>query len=131
MSVSRSNGRWRLQYGTDEPVNRHCPSVDVLFDSVAMHAGRRAVGIILTGMGADGAKGLLNMRDRGAVTIAQDQRSCVVHGMPKVAVELGAAQQTASPPRVPETVVQALQRGNAKKQTLQRKRGATSDTLKE
>ncbi len=112
MSVIRSGGRWRIVYGTDEPVNRHCPSVDVLFDSVAHHVGKQAAGILLTGMGADGAKGLLNMRSRGAVTFAQDQKSCVVYGMPKVAVELGAVQHSAAPADIPSCVPQALRRRN-------------------
>ncbi len=110
MSVSRNGGRWRTAYGTDEPVNRHCPSVDVLFDSAARHAGKQAVGIILTGMGGDGAKGLLNMHNAGALTIAQDHDSCVVYGMPKVAVELGAVQHSAAPIGIPNTLMRALQR---------------------
>lgn len=74
-------------------VNGHCPSVDVLFDSVATQAGRDALGIILTGMGRDGADGLLAMRRAGAQTIAQDKASSVVYGMPRVAAEIGAAGQ--------------------------------------
>ncbi len=74
-----------------DKVNRHRPSVDVLFDSVAQHAGKRAVAAILTGMGADGAKGLKNLRDSGAYTIAQDEATSVVWGMPKAAVDLDAA----------------------------------------
>ena len=93
-------------------VNRHRPSVDVMFKSVAQAAGRNAVGVILTGMGGDGAQGLLEMRNAGARTIAQDEASCIVFGMPKVAFELGAAakvlplssialeESCASPPRV-------------------------------
>lgn len=108
MSVVVVGARWCVSYGSDELVNRHCPSVDVLFNSVAKRAGRRAVGILLTGMGADGAKGLLNMRNAGAITFAQDQKSCVVYGMPKVAVDLGAAMHTAPPAEMPRGVVQAL-----------------------
>lgn len=77
--------------GTDR-VNGHCPSVDVLFNSVAKIAGKNAVGVILTGMGGDGAKGLLEMRNAGAQTIGQDEASCVVYGMPKVAYDIGAVQ---------------------------------------
>ena len=73
-------------------VNGHCPSVEVLFDSVAKAAGPDAVGIILTGMGGDGAKGLLAMRKAGARTIGQDESTCVVYGMPKVAYDLGAVE---------------------------------------
>ncbi len=75
-----------------EKVSGHCPSVDVLFESVAKAAGKNSIGIILTGMGKDGANGLLNMRKEGAYTIGQDQGSCVVYGMPKVAFEIGAVQ---------------------------------------
>jgi two-component system chemotaxis response regulator CheB len=79
---------------TDGPlVSRHRPSVDVLFRSVANSVGRNAIGVILTGMGNDGAQGLLEMRNAGATTIAQDESSCVVFGMPKGAITLGAAQQ--------------------------------------
>ena len=73
-------------------VNGHCPSVEVLFESVAKAAGASAVGIILTGMGGDGAKGLLSMRKAGARTIGQDESTCVVYGMPKVAYDLGAVE---------------------------------------
>jgi two-component system, chemotaxis family, protein-glutamate methylesterase/glutaminase len=76
-----------------EPVNGHRPSVDVLFDSVAELAGRNAIGAILTGMGRDGAAGLLKMRYAGAKTIGQDEKSCVVYGMPRVAHELGAVER--------------------------------------
>ena len=75
-----------------EPVNGHRPSVDVLFDSVAELAGRNAVGVILTGMGRDGAAGLLKMRHAGARTIGQNEKTCVVYGMPRVAHELGAVE---------------------------------------
>lgn len=75
-----------------EKVNGHCPSVDVLFQSVAKVAGRNAIGVILTGMGGDGAKGLLEMRRAGAPTIGQDEASCIVYGMPKVAYDIGAVQ---------------------------------------
>lgn len=110
MTVGRSAGRWRIAYGTEKPVNRHCPSVDVLFDSVARHAGKQAAGILLTGMGADGAKGLLNMRNCGAMTFAQDHDSCVVYGMPKVAVQLKAVQKSAPPADIPDCLRLALQR---------------------
>lgn len=76
-----------------DPVNRHRPSVDVLFRSAASELGARAVGVLLTGMGKDGADGLLQMHRAGAWTIAQDQASCVVYGMPREAVALGAAQE--------------------------------------
>ncbi len=75
-----------------EPVNGHRPSVDVLFDSVAELAGRNAIGVILTGMGRDGAAGLLKMRHAGARTFGQNEKTCVVYGMPRVAYELGAVE---------------------------------------
>ncbi len=108
MTVTSVGGRWHIAYGTDEPVNRHCPSVDVLFDSVAKAAGRQAIGILLTGMGADGAQGLLRMRQAGAITIGQDQDSCVVYGMPKVAFEIGAVQQRCPPAEAPAVLLRAL-----------------------
>ncbi len=76
-----------------EKVSGHCPSVDVMFESVASAAGARAIGVLLTGMGQDGANGLLKMRRAGAYTIGQDQESCVVYGMPAVAFEIGAVQK--------------------------------------
>lgn len=75
-----------------DPVSGHCPSVDVLFSSVAKLAQKKAVGVILTGMGRDGASGLLEMREAGASTIGQNEKSCVVYGMPKVAFEIGAVE---------------------------------------
>ncbi|MEK1868217.1 MAG: protein-glutamate O-methylesterase CheB, partial [Ensifer adhaerens] len=75
-----------------DPVNGHRPSVDVLFDSVAELAGRNAIGVILTGMGRDGASGLLKMRHAGAKTFGQNEKTCVVYGMPRVAYELGAVE---------------------------------------
>ena len=101
--------------GDSERVNRHCPSVDVLFDSVAAQGARNAVGVLLTGMGADGAKGLLNLQDNGAMTIAQDEESCVVYGMPKVAVQLGAAQHRSPPGGVPGIALQGLQHRNERR----------------
>jgi two-component system, chemotaxis family, protein-glutamate methylesterase/glutaminase len=76
-----------------DPVSGHCPSVDVLFNSVARSAKARALGVILTGMGRDGARGLLAMREAGARTLGQDEHSCVVYGMPKAAFELGAVER--------------------------------------
>lgn len=105
----RPRGRlWQVQYTHQELVNRHCPSVGVLFDSVAAAVGERAVGILLTGMGDDGARGLLRMREAGAVTITQDKASCVVYGMPRVAFELGASMHSAAPQDIPALVVRAL-----------------------
>jgi two-component system, chemotaxis family, protein-glutamate methylesterase/glutaminase len=85
-------------------VNGHCPSVDVLFESVAKSAGERAIGVILTGMGRDGALGLKAMRSRGAKTIGQDSASSVVYGMPKVAFELGAVERQFSLSRIGDEI---------------------------
>ncbi len=83
---------YQVEIKNGDKVNGHCPSVDVLFESVAKSAGSKAIGIILTGMGGDGAKGLKKMRDAGASTIGQDESTCVVYGMPKVAYDIGAVQ---------------------------------------
>lgn len=93
MLLRRDGARYCVEVRDGPPVNRHRPSVDVLFRSVATTAGRNALGVILTGMGADGARGLLEMKEAGARTVAQDESSCVVFGMPKVAIELGGADQ--------------------------------------
>lgn len=92
MRLIRANGEYQVECRHAPKVNGHCPSVEVLFDSVAKAAGKNAVGIILTGMGGDGAKGLLAMRRAGARTIGQDESTCVVYGMPKVAYDIGAVE---------------------------------------
>jgi two-component system, chemotaxis family, protein-glutamate methylesterase/glutaminase len=91
LSIRRSGNGWQCVLSRSDPVNRHRPSVDVLFRSAAELLGPAAIGVLLTGMGKDGADGLLQMRRRGAWTIAQDQGSCVVYGMPREAVAIGAA----------------------------------------
>lgn len=90
LSLARSGANYVAHLDQEPPVNRHRPSIDVLFDSAAKHAGKNAIGIILTGMGKDGAEGLLRMRRAGAHTLAQDEASCVVFGMPREAIALGA-----------------------------------------
>lgn len=92
MRIKRTGNCYKVECFEGEKVNGQCPSIDVLFNSVADEAGRNAVGIILTGMGSDGAKGLLAMREKGAVTIGQDEKSCVVYGMPCVAFKMGAVE---------------------------------------
>ena len=96
MRLTKTGGMYRVEVKAGEKVSGHCPSVDVLFDSVAKTAASNAVGVILTGMGSDGARGLLAMRRAGAKTIGQDESSCVVYGMPKVAFDIGAVAQQAS-----------------------------------
>jgi two-component system, chemotaxis family, protein-glutamate methylesterase/glutaminase len=93
LEVQRSGAQYIAKVFRGPSVNRHCPSVDVLFRSAARAAGQNAMGIIMTGMGDDGARGLLEMRQAGCRTIAQDENSCVVFGMPKEAIQLGAAKE--------------------------------------
>ncbi len=95
MSLARSGANYVAHLDQEPPVNRHRPSIDVLFDSAAKHAGKNAIGMILTGMGKDGAEGLLRMRKAGAHTLAQDEASCVVFGMPREAIAIGAADEVA------------------------------------
>lgn len=96
MSIKNINGKIKIQLNEGEKLNGHCPSVDVLFNSVAKEVGAHAVGIILTGMGYDGAKGLALMKRKGAMTIGQDEKSSVVYGMPKAAYEIGGVVKQAS-----------------------------------
>ncbi len=93
MSVHRDGAQYRVKIVDGPPVNRHRPSVDVLFRSVADSAGSNAMGVIMTGMGDDGARGLRAMRDAGAVTVGQDEATCVVYGMPGAAAAMGAVQR--------------------------------------
>ena len=93
--LARSGANYIAHLSDEPPVNRHRPSVDVLFRSAAQHAGKNAIGVILTGMGRDGAAGLLDMRRAGAYTLAQDEASCIVFGMPREAIALGAADDIA------------------------------------
>ena len=92
MRICKSGKNYKIDLRKGPKINGHCPSVDVLFESVASVAQSNAIGILLTGMGADGARGLLNMRQMGAKTIGQDESTCVVYGMPKVAYDIGAVQ---------------------------------------
>ncbi len=93
MLLKRSGAKYFVEIKDGPLVNRHRPSVDVLFRSTARYAGRNAIGIILTGMGDDGARGLLEMKDAGAYNIAQDEKSCVVFGMPNEAIKLNAVEK--------------------------------------
>ncbi|RYZ77292.1 MAG: chemotaxis response regulator protein-glutamate methylesterase [Proteobacteria bacterium] len=106
--VRSSNGVARVRVFEADPVNRHKPSVDVLFDSVAQEIGNKAVGVILTGMGADGARGMVKMKNAGAHTIAQDEASCVVFGMPREAIRMGGVTEVASLEVISEKLISAL-----------------------
>ncbi len=103
-----SRNNYRIQFKAVPLLSRHRPSVNVLFRTVAATAGSQGTGILLTGMGDDGAQGLLEMKEVGAFTIAQDEESCVVFGMPKVAIELGAATQVVSLKDIPQQLLKRI-----------------------
>jgi two-component system chemotaxis response regulator CheB len=105
MLLKRNGAQYVVEVVDGPLVNRHKPSVDVLFRSVAKFAGANALGIIMTGMGDDGARGMKEMHDAGARTIAQDEASCVVFGMPKEAIKLGAADQTMALEQIPSAII--------------------------
>ncbi|MCB9480847.1 MAG: chemotaxis response regulator protein-glutamate methylesterase [Desulfobacteraceae bacterium] len=107
--AARSGARYFVRVKTGPMVHHQRPAVDVLFKTVASHAGANAVGVILTGMGADGAEGLLEMKNAGARTIAQDENSCVVFGMPKEAIKKGAAEFVLPLDRIAEKIVELVQ----------------------
>ncbi len=109
MVLRRSGAKYFVEIGTGEKVSGHRPSVDVLFNSVARTAGANAIGVILTGMGADGAKGLLAMKNSGAKTIGQNEESAIVYGMPKVAYELGAVDRQYSLENIAEAIVRTAE----------------------
>lgn len=106
--VKKIGDRYKVEVFNGDKVNGHCPSVDILFDSVAKECKADAVGVILTGMGYDGAKGLLSMRRKGARTIGQDEISSVVYGMPKVAFDVGAVERQVSLEKMPEMICAML-----------------------
>ena len=103
--LTRSGANYMTKIEQSEPVNRHRPSVDVLFRSAAQAAGKNAVGVILTGMGKDGAQGMLEMKNAGAYNFAQDEASCVVFGMPREAIAIGAAHEVAALNALPGLVL--------------------------
>jgi two-component system, chemotaxis family, protein-glutamate methylesterase/glutaminase len=105
MMLKRSGAQYYVEIKEGPAVNRHCPSVDVLFRSVAKCAGRNALGVIMTGMGDDGARGLKEMRDAGAHTAAQDEATCVVFGMPKEAIRLDAAARILPLDAIPNLIL--------------------------
>jgi two-component system, chemotaxis family, protein-glutamate methylesterase/glutaminase len=108
MLLLRSGGNYVVKIKTGPRVHYQRPSVDVLFQSVAKHAGKNALGVLLTGMGADGAKGLLEMRQNGAFTMAQDESSCVVFGMPKEAIKIGAADRVVALNNMSQAIIHGL-----------------------
>jgi two-component system chemotaxis response regulator CheB len=108
LQICKTGGLFYTYLSQSEPVNRHRPSVDVLFDSAARYVGRNAIGVILTGMGKDGAAGMLKMKEAGAYNLAQDESSCVVFGMPKAAIELGATHEVMPLSGLPERVLAQL-----------------------
>jgi two-component system chemotaxis response regulator CheB len=111
--LQRSGANYVTELSDAEPVNRHRPSVDVLFRSAANCAGKNAVGVILTGMGKDGAQGLLDMRNAGAMTFGQDEASCVVYGMPREAAQIGAVENVVSLDNMAGRLVEALRAGGS------------------
>ncbi len=108
MRIKRAGDRYKVECFKGDRVNGHCPSVDVLFESVAKEAGDRAIGVILTGMGYDGARGLLSMKRKGARTIGQDEKSSVVYGMPKVAHDIGAVERQSPLDDMPRMIFSML-----------------------
>jgi two-component system chemotaxis response regulator CheB len=111
MLLKRSGARYYVQIKNGPLVHHQRPAVDVLFHSVACYAGSNAVGVLLTGMGSDGAMGLLKMREAGARTVAQDEKSCIVFGMPKEAIKLGAAEKVVSLESITQTTLRMIVEG--------------------
>jgi two-component system chemotaxis response regulator CheB len=108
LSVERSGANYIARVRDGEPVNRHKPSVEVLFQSAARVVGPNAVGIMLTGMGADGAKAMREMRDAGSYNVCQDEATCVVFGMPREAIAHGAANEVLALPQIAPHVIEHL-----------------------
>lgn len=112
--LKRSGARYFVEIKDGPLVSRHRPSVDVLFRSTARYAGRNAIGVIMTGMGDDGAKGMLEMKEAGAYTVAQDEASCVVFGMPHEAIKLGAVDKVLSLGTIPSEIMRIYQHAHTK-----------------
>jgi two-component system chemotaxis response regulator CheB len=108
MLLQQSGARYLVHLKDGPPVHYQRPSIDVLFHSVARSAGRNAIGVLLTGMGADGAKGLLAMRESGAHTLVEDEATCVVFGMPQEAIKLGAATEIIPLPQMAQAILNVL-----------------------
>lgn len=105
MKIKRIGNIFKVDVFEGDRVNAHCPSVEILFESVAKEVGSMAIGIILTGMGYDGAKGLLAMKRKGARTIGQDEQTSTVYGMPKVAYEIGAVEKQVALQKIPQVLL--------------------------
>jgi two-component system, chemotaxis family, protein-glutamate methylesterase/glutaminase len=105
LAISRIGASYITRVAPGKPVNRHCPSVDVMFLSAARYIGGNAVGVILTGMGSDGAKGMSSMHQAGALTIAQNEATCVIFGMPKEAIALGGVDHVLPLEKIPEKIL--------------------------
>jgi len=108
MILRRSGARYYVEIKTGPMVHHQRPAVDILFKSTAKYAGANAIGVILTGMGSDGAEGLLEMKKAGASTIAQDEKSCVVFGMPKEAIKMGAADKVVSIEQIASEIIKMV-----------------------
>jgi two-component system chemotaxis response regulator CheB len=106
--VVRSGADYLVQLSDAEPVNRHKPAVDVMMSSVALAGGKNVIGVLLTGMGKDGAKGMLEIRNKGGYTLAQDEESCVVYGMPKEALLLGGVDQVVELDKMGSVLVEQI-----------------------
>ena len=120
MVLTRNGSTYVVRVKNGPRVHYQRPSVDVLFQSVAKNAGSNAVGVMLTGMGADGAKGMLAMQQSGAHTMAQDEATCVVYGMPKEAVKLGAVDDIVPLPKIPRAIISVLERGHKVRKSLKK-----------
>ncbi|NCA68126.1 MAG: chemotaxis-specific protein-glutamate methyltransferase CheB, partial [Clostridia bacterium] len=110
LRVRKIGNKYKTELYEGDKVNGHCPSVDVLFRSVAKECGKNSVGVILTGMGKDGAEGLLEMRKNGAATIGQDEKTSVVYGMPKAAFDIGAVDGQYGIEAIPNAIISAVQK---------------------
>ena len=108
MKVVNKGGKLSVECFLGPKVQSVIPAADILFESVAEHFRQRAVGVILTGMGEDGARGLLKMRENGAATIGQDRETCAIYGMPKVAFEMGAVQHQLPLDRIADKIIQLV-----------------------
>jgi two-component system, chemotaxis family, protein-glutamate methylesterase/glutaminase len=122
MAVVQQGASYRVRLDQNPPLHHVRPAVDVLFESAAACAGPHTLAVILTGMGSDGAQGMLRLRNQGAHTIVQDESTCVVYGMPKAAVEIGAACEQLPLDRIPQAMLRAVQRVAAKAPSSQPQR---------